>query len=103
MMLLSIVEDVFEIEGRGCVIAPGLDQSASPHIRLRNHDSISLHRLMAQPLRHGFMHWSFSMVEPPLVCSDPTTAEHYQKLSSQSARGFGFLLIPAFNAEARNA
>ena len=44
MTLLCTVEDVFEIEGRGCVIAPGLDQSTSPQIHLRNRDPISLHR-----------------------------------------------------------
>ncbi len=44
MTLLSTVEDVFEIEGRGCVVAPGLSESTPPHIRLRTRDPISLHR-----------------------------------------------------------
>jgi hypothetical protein len=44
MTFLSAVKDVFEIEGRGCVLVPGLDQSTSPKIRLRERDPISLHR-----------------------------------------------------------
>ena len=44
MTLLSTVEDVFEIEGRGCVIAPGVTESTPSHIRLRHRDRISLRR-----------------------------------------------------------
>ena len=44
MTLLSTVEDVFEIEGRGCVIAPGLGESTPSHVHLRNRDPIALRR-----------------------------------------------------------
>ena len=43
-MLLFKVESVFEIEGRGCVIAPGPEASAPPDILIRRRDPISLHR-----------------------------------------------------------
>lgn len=42
MTHLSTIEYVFEIDGRGCVIAPAFAKFIPPHIKLRRHDSISL-------------------------------------------------------------
>ncbi len=39
MILLSTVEDVFEIEGRGCVVVPGVSHNAS----VRESAAIELH------------------------------------------------------------
>lgn len=44
MTLLSTVEDVFEIEGRGCVITPGFASDAPLSLPVRRRDPISLHR-----------------------------------------------------------
>ena len=44
MTLLCTVEEVFEIKGRGCVIAPGLSESTPSHVHIRRRDPISLHR-----------------------------------------------------------
>jgi hypothetical protein len=44
MTFLSKVEKVFMIEGRGCVIAPGLTETTPPEIALRPQDPIELRK-----------------------------------------------------------
>ena len=44
MTFLSTVEDVFQIEGRGCVIPLGLSESTPSLIYIRNRDPILLQR-----------------------------------------------------------
>jgi translation elongation factor EF-Tu-like GTPase len=42
MILLSKVEDVFEIEGRGCVLVPGIYESVLKNVVVRRGDPIEL-------------------------------------------------------------
>ena len=44
MRFLCVVEDVFDITGRGCVLAPGLDEKSPPGINLHAKDPIELRR-----------------------------------------------------------
>jgi hypothetical protein len=44
MRFLCTVEDVFEIAGRGCVLAPGISEKTPPDITIRAHDPIQLRR-----------------------------------------------------------
>ena len=77
MTLLSTVEDVFEIEGRGCVITPGLGSSTPSPLPIRRSDPISLHRpdgsiiethVHAIEFLHGSQHRScFPILLPPNI------------------------------------
>ena len=44
MILLSRVEDVFEIEGRGCVPVPGISESVLKDVIVRRGDAIELRK-----------------------------------------------------------
>ena len=44
MRFLCTVEDVFEITGRGCVLAPGISEETPPDIKIRARDPIQLRR-----------------------------------------------------------
>ncbi len=44
MMLLSKVEDVFEFEGRGCVLVPGISDSVPKDFVVRFGDPIELRK-----------------------------------------------------------
>ena len=44
MILLSKVEDVFEIEGRGCVLVPGISDSVPKDVVIRRADPIELRK-----------------------------------------------------------
>jgi len=44
MRFLCRVKDVFEIDGRGCVLTPGISEATPPDIRIRVRDPIQLRR-----------------------------------------------------------
>jgi hypothetical protein len=44
MKFLCKVEEVFEIEGRGCALTPGISETTPPGIKIQKRDPIQLRR-----------------------------------------------------------
>lgn len=77
MMFLCVVEDVFEITGRGCVLVPGLSDKSPPGSRLRTGQMIELRKADGTVLRTHLLavdyldrldaSWCVPVVLPPGV------------------------------------